>query len=181
VASFPLNFPPAFCCNCGDTNCEAEVQDTRLTRFHDVNGTELAFQLAIPVCAACVKTTKRQPPGWYARVLVWVLMTCVVFLLLLLLARAVELPAWAAQNLLAISAGLALVMAILFYRWRRPTAPQTSFYQPVRIKGARLHFRDGEVHVLMLKLAFTNHEYFNVFSTANRDLIESRRVVVNKA
>ena len=35
---------------------------------------------------------------------------------------------------------LGVMLTIVFYRLRRPKPPQTSFYQPVRIKNVRLQF-----------------------------------------
>jgi len=39
VQSPALVFPTGFCCNCGDTNCVAEAQDTRVTRYFGIGGT----------------------------------------------------------------------------------------------------------------------------------------------
>ena len=180
-----LNFPATFCCNCGDINCEIEVQDTRVTRYYGVGGVETTFQLGIPVCAVCRKTTRRRPSGWFSRLLVWGVASCVVFGALIALGENVTLPLWMSEHLFAIGAGLALVLVVLFYRWRRPKPPQTSFYQPVRIKDARLRFDhaagDGSGQIAFMKLAFTNHEYLNVFATANRDAIDAKVLSVVKA
>ena len=83
-----------------------------------------------------------------------------------------------------ISLVLGVLLTILFYRLRRPKPPQTSFYQPVRIKNARLHFSglmDGEGQVGFMKLAFTNPDYLNIFVNANGDAIKGKRVAVVKA
>ena len=31
-----LGFPASFCCNCGATDCQSEIQDTRVTRFFGI-------------------------------------------------------------------------------------------------------------------------------------------------
>ena len=79
---------------------------------------------------------------------------------------------------------LGVVLTILFYRLRRPKPPQTSFYQPVRIKEARLQFSGlmaGAGHVGYMKLAFTNPDYLNVFADANQEAIKAKHVAVVKA
>jgi hypothetical protein len=176
-----LNFPATFCCNCGDTNCMVEIQDTRVTRYFGIGGVETTFQLPIPVCAACLKTTRRRPSGWFSRLLVWSLTTCVAFGAAIALGENVSLPLWMSEHLFAISAGLALLLVVLFYRLRRPRPPQTSFHQPVRIKSASLSYSDGDTHVAYLKLAFTNHDYLNVFTTANREAIQAKALAAVKA
>jgi hypothetical protein len=176
-----LLFPATFCCNCGDTNCVNEIQDTRITRYFGFGGSETTFHLAIPICARCRRSTRRRPAGWLARLLVWALASGVVFGALLALAERYTLPAWPAQNLFVISAGVALVLVTLFYRLRRPKPPQTSFYQPVRIRDARVQFGEGYGRVVFMKLAFTNPDYRNVFASANREAIAAKRVAVVSA
>src|SRR5262249_7755749 len=128
-----LNFPSTFCCNCGDVNCMTEIQDTKVTRYYGVGGIETTFQLPIPICAACLKTTRRRPQGWFSRLLIWAVTVCVVFFGLIILGEKFTLPAWGSEHMFGISVGIALVLVVLFYRLRRPKPPQTSFYQPVRI------------------------------------------------
>jgi hypothetical protein len=181
VESPPLNFPATFCCNCGDIDCQLESQDTRITRYFFLAGTETTFNLSIPVCAACYKTTRRRPPGLLARFLVYAITVCVVFGGMIALGENVTLPLWAAEHLFAISAGLALALVMIFYRLRRPKPPQTSFYQPVRIRSADLRFAGEHGRVAFMKLAFTNHEYLNVFTTANRDAIQAKTLAAVKA
>jgi hypothetical protein len=93
------------------------------------------------------------------------------------------LPLWI-DYMYAGSVVLGVVLTILFYRLRRPKAPQTSFYQPVRIKNVRLQFTglmNGEGQVGFMKLAFTNPDYLNAFVAANQDAITAKRVSVTKA
>jgi hypothetical protein len=180
-ANAALSFPATFCCNCGDMNCTTEIQDTRVTRYYGLGGAETRFQLPIPVCAACLKTTRRRPSSWFSRLLVWALSACVVFFALILLGENFTLPLWAAEHLLAIAAGVSLLLVVLFYRLRRPKPPQTSYCQPVRIRQASVNFDDASGQVTFMKLAFTNHEYLNVFTTANRDAIQSKMLAAVKA
>jgi hypothetical protein len=95
----------------------------------------------------------------------------------------VALPLWIGY-MTAGSIFLGFVLTILFYRLRRPTPPQTSFYQPVRIREARLQFSGlmaGAGQVAYMKLAFTNPDYLNVFTDANQDAIKAKHIAVVKA
>jgi hypothetical protein len=181
VEAGPLNFPTTFCCNCGDSNCMSEIQDTRITSSFFVTGADITFQLAIPVCSACTKSTRRRPPGLVAQFLTWTLIACLVFVALMALGRSVVLPAWAAEHLIAISFGIALLLRLLFDRMRRPRPPQTSFHQPVRVKQARLRFNGEGGQLALLKLGFTHPEYLNVFTTANRAAIDAGWLTAVKA
>jgi hypothetical protein len=54
----------------------------------------------------------------------------------------------------------------------------------VRIKVANVHFAgimSGPGQVVFMKLAFTNPDYLNVFSDANRDAIEAGHLSVVRA
>lgn len=179
-----LTFPTTFCCNCGDTNCVAEIQDTRVTRYFGIGGTETTFQLPVPVCAECRRSTRRRPQGFFAKLLIVAVATCVAFLALIMLGSTVALPVWIVEHMFVLSLVLALALMILIWRLRRPKPPKTSFYQPVRIRQANVQLTDlmdGAGQVLFMKLAFTNPEYLNTFVDANRDAIVARRIAVVKA
>jgi hypothetical protein len=179
-----LSFPTAFCCNCGDTNCVNEIQDTRVTRYFGLGGTETTFQLPVPVCVACRRSTRRRPQGFFSKLLLVALGTAVAFLMLVLLGTTVELPSWIGEHMFTISAVLALALMIVVWRLRRPKPPKTSFYQPVRIKEANVQLTDlmsGAGHVVYMKLAFTNPDYLNIFVNANRDAISAGHLAVVKA
>jgi len=179
-----LNFPTNFCCNCGDTNCMREIQDTRVTRYFGIGGTETTFNLPLPVCAGCRRSTRRRPQGLFSKVLLVAVGTAIAFLALVLLASTVQLPAFLGAHLFATSSGLALLLMIAIWRLRRPKPPQTSFYQPVRIKRADVQLTElmsGSGHVAFMKLAFTNPDYLNAFVNANREAIAAGRLVAVKA
>ena len=178
-----LGFPTAFCCNCGDTNCVPEIQDTRVTRYFGISGTETVFQLPVPVCAGCRRSTRRRAPGLFAQLLVLALVVGAFFLALVMFASIVMLPEWIGAHLFGISVGLAVVLMALLLRLRRPKSPQTSFYQPVRIKDVRVQVTDvmnGYGHVAYMKLGFTNPDYLNVFVNANRDALSAGNIAAVK-
>jgi hypothetical protein len=179
-----LIFPAGFCCNCGDTNCVAEAQETRITRFFGLRGTGTTFNLSIPICAACRKTTRRRPAGFFHRLLVFGALVGGWFLVLVVLGSYVVWPPWIAGHRFAISVALGLLVTVAFYRLRRARPPKTSFYQPVRIKDADVQFADvmsGPGQVVFMKLAFTNPDYLNVFTQANREAIQAGYVVAGRA
>ena len=179
-----LGFPAAFCCNCGDRNCIAEIQDTRVTRYFGFGGTETRFQLPVPVCAGCRRSTRRRPQGFFSQLLILALAVSVFFLALLMFASTVILPEWLGTHLFGISVGLGVLLMLLLLKLRRPKPPRTSFYQPVRIKEVNVRVTDvmeGYGHVAYMKLAFTNPEYLNVFVNANRDAIEAGHIAAVKA
>ena len=182
VAPTPeLTFPISFCCNCGEVNCQSEVQDTRVTRFFGIRGTESTFHLTLPVCMACRKSLRRRPPGFFSMLFVFAVGTGVALLLGYLLSRSMQYPAWMVTHRIAIGAVLGAIAAIVFYRLRSARPPQTSFYQPVRIKQAKVQFggvMGGPGHVAFLKLAFTNPDYLNIFMNANREAIQAGHVTV---
>jgi hypothetical protein len=184
VQSPALTFPTAFCCNCGDTNCVSEIQDTRVTRYFAIFGTETTFHLPLPICAACRRTTRRRPAGFFSRLLVLAIMVACWFLLLLAIAGSTTPPPWIADNLFIISLVLGAILAVVFYRFRRAKPPRTSFYQPVRIKQADVRIggvMNGPGQVAYMKLAFTNPDYLNVFMNANREAIKAGHVAVVQA
>jgi hypothetical protein len=179
-----LAFPPSFCCNCGEKNCQSEVQDTRVTRFFGIRGTESTFHLTLPVCVACRKTLRRRPPGFFSMLFVFAVGTGVALLLGYLLSRSMQYPEWMVAHRVAIGTVLGAIAAIVFYRLRSARPPRTSFYQPVRVKQARVQFggvMGGPGHVAFLKLAFTNPDYLHVFASANRDAITAKHLAVVKA
>ena len=184
VQNTQLSFPATFCCNCGDTHCASEIQHTRVSRFFGIYGTETTFQLPVPVCAGCRRSTRRRPAGFFVRVLVFALMCGAWFLALLALAHSATLPPFIAENLWAFGLGLGAISVLVFYRLRRARPPRTSFYQPVRIKAANVQFSGvmgGPAHVRYMRLAFTNPDYLNLFTNANRDAITAKRLAVVKA
>jgi hypothetical protein len=184
VQSPALNFPAGLCCNCGDTNCEMETQDTRVTRYFGIGGTGTTFHLQIPTCAACRRTLRRRPARFFGVLAVIALMAAGGILAMFALAASVTLPPWMIERRFVIGAIVGLIVALVFYRLRRARPPQTSFYQPVRIREAKVHFVDlmhGPGQVMFMKLAFTNPDYFNRFRNENLEAISAGRLAAVRA
>ena len=182
VTSPSLIFPTAFCCNCGETNCAAETQDTRVTRFFAIYGTGSTFHLSVPVCARCRRSLRRRPAVFFSRALALALSVIAFVLLMWMLGP--SLSPWFFERRFVIAALLGLAATVAFYWLRRPRPPQSSFYQPVRIKQATMRFADvmsGRGNVDYMKLAFTNADYLNAFRNANREAIEARQIAAVKA
>lgn len=178
-----LGFPQSFCCNCGDTNCTNVTQDTRVWRFFGIGNRETTFKLSVPVCAACRRTIRRRPAGFFSRMSVLLLTTGVIFGTCIAFWSSAALPLWIGY-ISGASVLLGVILTYVFYRLRRPKPPQTSFYQPVRIKAANLQFSGlmaGDGQVGYMKLAFTNPDYLNVFVDANQAAIKAKRVAVVRA
>jgi hypothetical protein len=184
VGAPQMSFPAAFCCNCGAPDCQSEVQDTRVTRYFGLGRTSATFQLPVPVCVRCRRSTGRRPPGFFARLLLFVICLAVSFLLFVLLNYSLFYSEWLLRHILVFTVVFSVVAFVLLTRLRRPKPPQTSFYQPVRIKAATIavsHVEGATSRVAFMKLAFTNPEYLLRFRDANRDAIEAGSIAVVQA
>jgi hypothetical protein len=184
VESPQLTFPSPFCCNCGALECAAEVQETRVSRFFGIHRPETVFRLSLPICAACRKSTRRPPAGFFVRMAVFVVAAAAWCLAFYLLSDPASPPDWFTTHQYTIGVLLGAITALVFYRLRRPRPPQTSFYQPVRIRQANVRFAEvmgGAGQVVYLKLAFTNPEYLNAFLEANREAVRAGHLGIAQA
>ena len=184
IESPQLGFPASFCCNCGATDCTSQIQETRITRFFGIGNKETTFNLSVPVCSRCQRTIRRKPAGFYSRLFVLMASFVAAFVGFFSLGLSLTWPMFVGVNLLIVSAVVAILFTAVFYLLRRPKAPQTSFYQPVRIKNVRLQVTGlmaGEGQVGFMRLAFTNPDYRNVFANANSEAIKAKRIAVTKA
>ena len=121
---------------------------------------------------------------FFGKLLVLAAMIAGWYLAGFLLSKSVTLPLWMANNLFVISLVLGSVLTLVFYRLRSAKPPKTSFYQPVRIKRADVRIAGvmaGPGQVVYMKLAFTNPDYLNVFTSANRDAIKAGHLAVVRA
>ena len=179
VQSPTLTFPSVFCCNCGATNCNSEIQDTRVSPYFGIRRSGTIFHLSVPICTACRRTMRRRPAGFFGKLLVLGAVVGALFVSALILAANVQVPVWIGLHLFTICAVLGVIATIVFYYLRRARPPKTSFYQPVRIRKADVRISsvmNGAGQVVFMKLAFTNADYLNAFLEANRDAIKAGHV-----
>lgn len=184
VAGQKLIFPTAFCCNCGASDCQAEVQETRISRYFGMRRGDTTFHLPVPICARCRRSLGRAPAGFFARSLVFIACFAAASLLFVLLNYSLFYSEWLLRHVLVFAAFVAIVAFVLLTRLRRPKLPQTSFYQPVRIKAATVavsHVESTASGVTFMKLAFTNPDYLNVFRNANREAMEAGSIAAVEA
>jgi len=184
VAGLQVGFPSAFCCNCGALDCQTEVQDTRVTRYFGLGRGETTFQLPLPICVRCRRSAGRAPPGFFARLLLFVTCLAVASLFFVLLNYSVFYSEWLLRHALVLAAVIAVLAFVLLTRLRRPKPPQTSFYQPVRVKVATVavtHVEGATSRVTFMKFGCTNPDYLELFRNANRDAIEAGSIAVVKA
>ena len=179
-----LNFPTGFCCNCGALDCEREIQDTRVTRYFRLGSGATTFHLPVPVCPRCRRSTRRRPPGFFSRLSLLVVCLAVSALLFMLLNYSLFYSEWLLRHVLLLASIVAVIAFVLLTRLRRPKPPQTSFYQPVRIKVATVavsHVDGAASRVTFMKLAFTNPDYLNAFRNANQAAIDAGSIAVGGA
>lgn len=170
ATELPCQVPDGSCCNCGATQ-EISFVETPLkkTRYFVLAGTELRFYLNFPYCSSCVRTADRFPVTFAKKFLVafgifWALMLIVV---LVPNDLGMFLPGFYLPLVIGI---VSLSLSFFLYSLRRIQPPQTSFYQPVTLKGLKQKF-SGDIVGITLK--FSNALYADKFATLNRVLVSS--------
>lgn len=176
-AGVEFSFPVSNCCNCGTRKGVAVVrQDTRRTSYFGLGGTEITFELPIPLCPGCVPSAKRRPKNLLHRALVF----CVAFGVAVLGLMGVDellysIPALS-RYLLQLSLLIALTVFGLMLLWSQPRGRQTSYYQPVRIRKLRREFVSGKV--TGIRFFFSNRNYAELFARRNPAPVADSRVEV---
>ena len=177
---FPLAcrfiLPQQRCCNCGSIvgrqmlELEAPVPSAGLP-----DRARRYLVLPLPVCASagCGQSLNRSPPAWAALLGLGALAGIFAFLLWMSLHSDQPIREIGGMGALlgAIGAGMALGVAS---RWlRRPQAPQSSAFAPVRIR--RLQVARDEV--ARLEFDFTQADYARDFQLANAEAIGAGKLV----
>jgi hypothetical protein len=167
-----LTFPQDCCCNCGRPERSVRVieQDTRLTRYWFLIGVEYSAQFELPFCAECEKTSKRRPQTIIDQVVTTALFSA-LWLFALLFIRTGSPDALLPRSF-AIATVLGVVMATGLFISRRPRRGQTSYCQPVRIRGIRRN-KGGLAEI---DLGFSSDEYLARFKALNESLVAGGRV-----
>ncbi len=180
VPGLELRFPESACCNCGGTTqLRVLSQDTRVTRYMVLGGSEITFRLPLPFCDGCHKSAKRRPGGWFHKVLLLALIFGVSALALILGGDAILPSAFIAEHIVALAGVIAVLVTVVSTVLRRPSGNQTSFHQPVRITRLRQKFVSGTVKGI--RLAFTNPRYAAEFSRLNAAAIQNELIEVAAA
>jgi hypothetical protein len=166
-------FPQLRCCNCGTTSgISTQHQDTKVTRYFMLAGTEITFELPLPVCRDCSATLERRVPTLFHKFLVVAVVTAAVFLALIMaLSQYSSRVPFITDNLFVSSVVISLIGVLSFYSLRRPNGKQTSFYQPVRIRKLDREFVSGSIR--KIGFGFTNPVYLREFSQANAQALRA--------
>lgn len=175
---FSLQFPEDVCANCG-TRSEVFVaeQDTRLNRLLPLGDGALTFALPVPTCLECSDSLARRPLTLGKRVLFTGLLAGASAVLLVLATQGSVGGAGAgfvARHPYAVSALIGLSLSWVWFRRHRAQAPQSSFYQPVRIRRLKRQPLGGTVEAMYF--SFTNKAYRLAFARANREAIRAGQV-----
>ncbi len=174
----PLVAPMASCCNCQATSQLRPVPtDLRRMPMLGLAGTEIRIELPFPYCETCAVTARRRRPTAIGVIAMSCLLAIAAGLGWLLLGPEVSDDATAfvvAPGIVLVSLGLVLA----FYRLRRKSSNQTSYYQPVILKKTGHRW---PADITGLELGFTNRAYASAFATANEQAVSSGKLKVSAA
>jgi hypothetical protein len=174
----PLVVPIESCCNCGATqNVTTEVTDLRRMPYAGLAGVEIKIALPFPYCARCVPTSRRKRPTVLGVGAVTALLSLVLGMCWMRFGPQVQEDKLMFIVVPALAI-LSLGIVLSFYFLRRPSATQSSFYQPVKLKNTG---HKWPVDITGLELAFTNHQYAGKFADANRAAITAKKLKVANA
>jgi hypothetical protein len=174
-----FTFPNHLCCNCAtQKDLRLIEQKTVRTSYMVLGGTETTFRLPLPFCSRCAATAKRHPKSAFHRILQFGLAAAVWFAVLIVLGELGYLPNSLASHLfpLAASLGIATIAAIAMVS--RPSAGQSSYFQPVRIPELKQEFVSGAVKAI--GFSFANPTYAKAFCQANQEAIARKQLFVSK-
>lgn len=175
-------FPTSRCCNCGGkTALSVKPQDTKLTRYIGIGGTEVTLSLPLCVCARCAPTLRRRPPTWFTRVLTWLALGAALFLAAVTLGEPMlsGLGAWFNGNLFPISLAVSAAVMGLAIRLRQPGHDQSSFFQPVRLLDVNRRFNSP--YIEGVALSFSNAAYLRDFVQLNAEGLKAGYIQAHQA
>ncbi|MBB2483750.1 hypothetical protein H5407_00770 [Mitsuaria sp. WAJ17] len=181
VEGFSLQFPEDVCANCG-TRSEVFVaeQNTKVTRFLLLGGSEISFALPVSSCTHCVDSLHRRPLSLGNKALITGMMAGACATVLLMWASMGSTKTgFLADHPFLVSALAGLGLSWAWFRRHRAQAPQSSYYQPVRIRRLKRQFVDGTIEAM--HLAFTNKDYRLAFVRANREAIRKGQLAAADA
>ena len=180
VEGLTFTFPEKCCANCGTiVALDQYQQDTRVTTFLFLGGSELKFSLPVTACPKCAPTLARRPLSLANKILIALLVSgaLAAVALLAITIGDVSIPVISAHPFLASLIAGATLSAV-YFSFHRTVPPQTSYYQPVRISKISRKFSDGRVQ--NMTFAFTNRMYGQAFAKENQVPIQAGLVVVKE-
>ena len=170
--------PVESCCNCGSTsNVKPKATDLRRMPLMGLAGAEIQVELPFPYCDTCAVTASRRPPAPLGIVALSCLVSLVLGMAWLFLGPQLseDITLYIVAPVIVL-ASLALVWS--FYRLRKASSGQTSYYQPVKLKNTG---HKWPVDITGLELGFTNREYAAKFAAANHGAIAAKKLKVSAA
>ncbi|NHZ97823.1 hypothetical protein [Massilia sp. CCM 8734] len=167
--------PVDSCCNCGSTqDVRMEATDLRRLPLFGLAGAEIKIELPFPYCSGCVSSSQRRRPTVLGIAAVTALLSLVLGMCWIFFG-----PQFAEEKIVTIVVPMLVITSLCivlgFYGLRRPSAKQSSFYQPVKLRNTG---HQWPADITGLELAFTNHDYGKKFADANRTAIAAKKLKV---
>ncbi len=159
-----LRVPQFFCCNCGDAE-EIRSIATPLSIKRIVSlGASFELQLELPYCRRCANSATRKRTGLTKKVSIALLSSVSLGLVALVTPLRDVLGVFAFY----LTSVLVFALVLASYALQKPSGPQTSYDQPVRLIEVK---REASGSVAALTLSFTHARYARTFSSANAEAI----------
>ena len=174
----PLVAPSDICCNCGTTeNIKAVQTDLRRMPLMGFAGAEIKITLPFPYCEVCSKTANRKRPNVLGIAAISALIAIIFGMAWLFLGpqTSEETTLYVVAPSLAV---LSLALVIGYYTLRKPSASQSSYYQPVQLKNTG---HKWPADITGLELKFSNSQYAQKFAAANQAAIAAKKLKVSGA
>jgi hypothetical protein len=178
---FSCQFPNNLCVNCGaTTGLSAQTMDVRSVTYLLFAGTEVKLPLPAAACDSCTPSLSRHPFSPLNKLLVMVLASCAFMVGLLIPMQMGKIgDSFVGHHFMFLSVVLGVGVTLFWFGGKRPKPPQTSYYQPVRLKELKRSFATGEIQAMTL--GFTNAGYLRAFTRLNQAAIEGGFLKVLKA
>lgn len=167
--------PVDSCCNCGATqDVRTEATDLRRMPLFGLAGAEIKIELPFPYCSSCASSSNRRRPTVLGTAAVTALLSLVLGMCWIFVGP--QLPEETITSIVApVVVITSLCFVLGFYALRRPSAGQSSFYQPVKLRNTG---HKWPADITGLELAFTNHRYGEKFADANKVAIATKKLKV---
>jgi len=169
TAELPFHAQRDACCNCGEIEGISLVETPlKRTSYMLIGGTELTLTVHLPYCVRCAKTSSRFPQGLFAKVLIAAGLSFALMLVAVVIPVDIQPIVGDHLPLAATIGGVLLTFA--FFSLRKPSGSQTSYYQPVTLKGVKQKFLGDIVGVT---LYCTNPDFAHRYTMLNQEFVAS--------